>query len=141
MVTYAPSIFRRRNEVICNSWKACIEDRFTPVETLVHCVPRKTSRQHRDPPQHAPQGMRFAGRTDELQASGTSGLDHEELSMKDHLSESAMTGHQPKPSIPTIAGILLAAAVLYVLLVLTPASGILSETHVVSHSSLATNER
>jgi len=61
--------------------------------------------------------------------------------MKDHLSESAMTGHQPKPSIPTIAGILLAAAVLYVLLVLTPASGILSETHVVSHSSLATNER
>jgi hypothetical protein len=70
-----------------------------------------------------------------------SSLDHQEFSMKDHLSESAMTGHRQKPSIPTIAGILLAAAVLYVLLVLTPASGILSETHAVSHSSLATNER
>jgi hypothetical protein len=141
MATYAPSILGRRDEVVCNSWKACIQDSFTPVETLVHCVPRKTSRQDRDPPQHAPQGMRLATRTGELQASATSSLDHEEFSMKDHLSESAMTGHRQKPSIPTIAGILVAAAVLYVLLVLTPASGILSETHAVSHSSLATNER
>jgi hypothetical protein len=85
--------------------------------------------------------MRLARRTGELQASTISSLDHEEFSMKDHLSDSAMTGDRQKPSIPTIAGILLAAAVLYVLLVLTPANSILSETHAVSHSSLATNGR
>ena len=60
--------------------------------------------------------------------------------MKDDPNEAAMTGSRAKPSIPTIASIFLAAIILGVLLLLVPRNGILSETHVISHSSPSTSE-
>jgi hypothetical protein len=59
--------------------------------------------------------------------------------MKDDPDEVAMTGPRPKPSILTIAGIFLATLILGVLL-LTPRSGILSETHAISRSSSPNSE-
>jgi hypothetical protein len=48
--------------------------------------------------------------------------------MKDDHNEVAMYGHNPKPSIWTIAGIFATAVVLVLLLLWTPRNGILSET-------------
>jgi hypothetical protein len=59
--------------------------------------------------------------------------------MKDDPYETAMTGSRTKPSILTIASIFLAAIILGVLLLLAPRNGILSETHVIAHSSPSTS--
>ena len=67
-------------------------------------------------------------------------IDYGEVSMKDDPNEAAMAGSRAKPSIPTIASIFLAAIILGVLLLMVPRNGILSETHVISHSFPSTSE-
>jgi hypothetical protein len=56
------------------------------------------------------------------------------FSLKDDLTEVAMSGRRPKPSISAIAGIFTVAIVLVYLLLFTPRDGGLPETQVNSAS-------